>query len=51
LAAWVLRLSHRRRFGRGLARAIGRMTIIRSVPRVIDVRQSEAKNDSRSGSQ
>ncbi|MGB7043122.1 MAG: hypothetical protein WBD83_26590 [Xanthobacteraceae bacterium] len=27
------------------------MTIIRSVPRVIDVRQSEAKNDSRSGSQ
>ena len=36
---------------RGLARAVGRVAVIRSVPRVVDVCQSEAKNDSRSGGQ
>jgi hypothetical protein len=32
-------------------RAAGRVAVVSSVPRVIDLRQSEAKNDGRSGGQ
>ncbi len=57
LAARVLGPSHRCRLGcglsaglgRGLARAVGRVAVVSSVPRVVDLCQSEAKNDSRSG--